>query len=145
MLKVWMLIWQLPQYLISLLFWIVLRPFLVYRFKHNEVLVYAWRWRSLGSLSIGFLIIISERNDLGEPISEISMMRTLQHEYGHTIQSQIVGPFFLLAIGIPSFIRAIYFTIFQPNKGYYDIIFEKTADDLGCFSTIWESYLNSLE
>ena len=30
------------------------------------------------------------------------------HEYGHSIQSRIFGPLYLLFIGVPSFLRVIY-------------------------------------
>ena len=33
-------------------------------------------------------------------------MQTAVHEYGHTVQSMILGPFYLLAVGLPSIIWA---------------------------------------
>lgn len=59
----------------------------------------------------------------------------LVHEYGHTIQSMILGPLYLFVIGIPSCIWAFtpYFQKLR-SKGkysYYDFYPEKWANYLG--------------
>ena len=53
----------------------------------------------------------------------------LKHEYGHTIQSKIVGPLFLLVIGLPSIIWAGLFRKYrQKNKiSYYSLYTEKMS------------------
>ena len=55
-------------------------------------------WHLQGSAGIGMFIFLSDRSS--------HFKRVLVHEYGHTIQSCILGPFYLLVIGIPSFIWA---------------------------------------
>ena len=59
----------------------------------------------------------------------------LEHEYGHTIQSLILGPFYLLLVGIPSILwnRLPYFERKRRKTGrsYYSVIFERTANTLG--------------
>lgn len=59
----------------------------------------------------------------------------LDHEYGHTIQSLILGPLYLPLIGAPSLAwnRIPYFERHRQKTGrsYYSVIFENTANLLG--------------
>lgn len=62
------------------------------------------------STSIGMFIFMSENcpKDKKRSLSrQETFERTLVHEYGHTIQSIILGPLFLLIIGIPSSLWAL--------------------------------------
>lgn len=55
----------------------------------------------------------------------------IRHEYGHRIQSYILGPLYLLVIYLPSYLHYKWFT--TQNKSwdeYYDFITEKWADKL---------------
>lgn len=56
-------------------------------------------WDNNGSLALGRYIFISNYI-VGNPI------RVIVHEYGHTIQSCILGPFYIPIIGIPSLLWA---------------------------------------
>ena len=54
------------------------------------------------------------------------------HEYGHSIQSKILGPLYLLVIGLPSIIWAGLFEKYR-NKhkiSYYSFFTEKWANKL---------------
>ena len=59
----------------------------------------------------------------------------LEHEYGHSIQSLMLGPFYLLLVGLPSMAwnRLPYFARQRKKTGksYYSAIFERTATTLG--------------
>ena len=59
----------------------------------------------------------------------------LVHEYGHTVQSLILGPMFVLVIAIPSLLWAslTYFCKLRQRKGlsYYWLYCEKWANVLG--------------
>lgn len=59
--------------------------------------------------------------------------RLLKHEYGHSIQSKILGPLYFLVIGLPSIIWAGLFRKYrQKNKiSYYSLYTEKWANKLG--------------
>ena len=63
----------------------------------------------------------------------------LEHEYGHTLQSLILGPFYLLVVGAPSMLwnRLPYFRSKRKKTGksYYLAPFEKTANILAARST----------
>ena len=50
------------------------------------------RWYLKSSMSMGMFLFMGTNDP-----------RVLVHEYGHTIQSCILGPFYLPVIGIPSF------------------------------------------
>lgn len=60
---------------------------------------------------------------------------TNNHEYGHTFQNAILGPFFIFIIAIPSAIRYWYQEIrkrqHKPNVEYDLIWFEGSATDIG--------------
>ena len=80
--------WGLPQTLVGLVF------FLVYRKSPHERVgsVIGTKWPRNDGVSLGLFIFY--------PADSKSMR---SHEFGHTIQSLIFGPLYLLAVGIPSF------------------------------------------
>lgn len=60
---------------------------------------------------------------------------TLMHEYGHTIQSIILGPLFLPVIGLPSLLWA-WLPVFRKYRerwsvSYYSLYTERWANFLG--------------
>ena len=86
-------IWQLPQNIIGLLL------FYVYYKDGNKVSWYDFKVnvkskKMKGGITLGKYIIISN-------------VGSLNHEYGHTIQSKILGPLYLPVIGVRSLIHAI--------------------------------------
>lgn len=52
---------------------------------------------------------------------------TRYHEYGHVLQSRMLGPLYLIVIGLPSIIRAA----IGKYKDYYKFYTESWADKLG--------------
>ena len=67
------------------------------------------------------------------PDEELSQ-RLLVHEYGHTIQSLILGPFYLIVMGIPSTLRG-FLPYYQKKRNYgvsyFSFFTEKWASFLG--------------
>lgn len=66
---------------------------------------------NFGGLSLGLFIFVSDENDKVKPHNGITATgevcrKIAVHEYGHTIQSLILGPLYLLVIGLPSLIWA---------------------------------------
>lgn len=53
-------------------------------------------WRKQAGLSLGPWIFVHPG----------ATIKTLQHEYGHSIQSFILGPFYLFVVGLPSLVWA---------------------------------------
>ena len=89
------LTWGLPQTLLGALL------FLRYRkCRHRIYKGAVWTgWPKRSGVSLG-LFIFSKAPVVEE---ELWLMR---HEYGHTLQSLMLGPLYLLVIGIPSFFWA---------------------------------------
>lgn len=97
-------------------------------FRYNSAVVTVWGSRH-GSMGLGMFIFISETamNDDRD--------FTLTHEYGHTIQSIILGPLFLPVIGLPSLLWAG-LPIFRKYRekrsvSYYRMYTERWANFLG--------------
>ena len=75
-------------------------------------------------ISLGSYIIFDGRIE----ISETDVL----HEYGHQLQSRMLGPLYLLIVGIPSLIGNIYSRIKKKDeKWYYSRFPENWADRLG--------------
>ena len=80
-----------------------------------------------GALSFGAIFIG------GEVIDSVYFENTLKHEYGHTVHFLQVGPVtYGITVGIPSltFAAATTWGLF-PRKLYYDLPWERIADELG--------------
>ncbi len=60
--------------------------------------------RTLGSVSLGMFIFVNATR------GEDNANRTAAHEYGHTIQSILLGPLYLFIVGIPSFLWCKYYS-----------------------------------
>lgn len=95
----------------------------VNRFGKNFYIVTGEKW---GGVSFGMFILSDA--DVGD--------WRLTHESGHALQNAVYGPFFPILVGLPSAIRYHYRNNRTkkglPNKtGYYDIWFEKQANDWG--------------
>ena len=82
-------------------------------------------WDRDDGLSLGKFIFVPKGEK--EPL--------IAHEYGHTLQSLILGPAYLLLVGAPSFVwmRIPFFARKRKKTGksYYSPVFEKTANRLG--------------
>ena len=61
-----------------------------------------------------------------------------KHEFGHTFQNTLLGPFFPILVGIPSAIRYWYQAIRtkqgKQNKAYDSIWFEDAATQCGTYA-----------
>ena len=108
-------------------------------FYHGAVVT---EWKSVSSVSLGlFVFVTSEpfffdqlKNEYSaEELSERE--RLLVHEYGHTIQSLILGPLYLIVIGIPSTLWGFLPSLNNKRKteglSYFSFFTEKWANVLG--------------
>ena len=116
--------WGLPQTLIGAALYAAHRR--DEHFDYHGAKATAWD-RDAG-ISLGKFIFVPRKSG-GAPESFL-----LDHEYGHTIQSLILGPFYLLVVGAPSMLwnRLPYFKSKRKRSGksYYSAPFEKTANIL---------------
>ena len=83
----------------------------------------------IGGVSLGLFIFVSDREENG--FSDKASV----HEFGHTIQSLILGPLYLVLVGLPSVLWCSlpYFQRMRKEKGisYNRPVFEHTANILG--------------
>lgn len=62
-------------------------------------------WKHGSSVSLGmFLFVSTKYKEKAETIELYN--RLVAHEYGHTIQSLVLGPLYLIVIGLPSLLWA---------------------------------------
>ena len=131
--------WGLPQTLCGAAVYL--------RFRNNPhesyhgAVVTVWLYAS--SVSLGMYIFISKhlirkrgRISADHRFTEDPAARGIvQHEYGHTIQSLMTGPLYLILIGLPSVIwnqTPALERLRQKKKiSYYAVFPEKQADSLG--------------
>lgn len=84
---------------------------------------------NFGGISLGtFIFINSKRSDEWRRDTKI-------HEYGHTIQLLLLGPVWILAVGLPSFVWCNFKSCINYRKkhgvSYYSFYCEAWADSLG--------------
>lgn len=115
--------WGLPQTLAGFVLFLLFHKCPSYSY-HGAIVT---EWDSPNSVGLGMFIMLSR-----EPFGK---KRLLVHEYGHTIQSLILGPLFLLIAGLPSFAWA---GLPQARKyrrekkvSYYKVYPENWANRLG--------------
>lgn len=61
---------------------------------------------------------------------------TIQHESGHVKQSKILGPLYLLVIGLPSIVHAAMHRTVCKNPNYYHFYTEKWANKLAGLTVV---------
>lgn len=124
-------IWQLPQNFVGVI--LGLFSCMSQKVKTNDgsvVMVYYLPKLFRSGVSLGNYIIL---DFIYSRISESRLRTTVSHEYGHSIQSKILGPLYLIIIGLPSLIGNIYSRIMnKDDRWYYNQWQEKWADTLGC-------------
>jgi hypothetical protein len=121
-----MFIWQLPQNIIAIMFLLVIKDkdFVSVQTK-DDVNFYKIKNFDSG-VSFGSLVFINAEN---------SDPRTIRHEYGHSLQSRMLGPLYLIVVGLPSLTMNIICRIkgwdSEYSKNYYNRFPENWADKLG--------------
>ena len=97
-------------------------------------------WKNKSSISLGMFVFITKEPYFYEKLKDEYTMeelsnRLLVHEYGHTIQSLIFGPFYLILMGIPSTLWGFLPSLNAKRKNeqisYFSFFTEKWANYLG--------------
>ncbi|NLL55631.1 MAG: hypothetical protein GX242_00245 [Clostridiales bacterium] len=118
--------WGLPQNLAGFILTRKYKNYATEKFFNSHIYYHQGEW---GGISLGMFIIINGNRD------DYWASTTKVHEYGHTLQSLILGPLYLFIIGIPSFIwcNAKKFVKMRKDKNisYFDFYPEKRANYLG--------------
>ena len=129
--------WGLPQTLLGAALYAKHRNDDHFEYRGAKATV----WDKDAGISLGRYIFVPRRavkssgegsgvsSDTGSPDQFM-----IEHEYGHTLQSLILGPFYLLFVGAPSIAwhRLPYFRKkrMKTGRSYYSAPFEKTANTL---------------
>ena len=103
-----------------------LKPYIL-KEKYKDI-TYIVSEKMSGGISLGNYVILS-KSYKDKNISH----KTWDHEWGHTRDSRMFGPLYLIVIGLPSLIWAwLYGSIIKPTyNGYYKFYTERRADRLG--------------
>lgn len=126
-------IWQLPQNLLGLAFRaLFFKPWkqnmTTYENNGSVIVTYYHSPNMKGGLTLGeYIFVKSYKSYRG---IEYADNDTIQHEHGHVIQSRILGPLFLLVIGLPSLIHASLHSAICRDKNYYHFYTERWANRL---------------
>ena len=99
---------------------------------HNALITYIDK-KNFGGVSLGMFIFINKSRE-GDRLHDTKI-----HEYGHTVQSMILGPVFLLVIALPSVIwcNLPYFVKLRKEKNvtYYRAYCEGWSNVCGAWAT----------
>lgn len=110
---IWWL-WEFPQLLLGLILLLVLDHKFIQRYRVG----YVYRVRAFSGIATSRLIFLYK-----------TATKNIQHEYGHCRQSMILGPLYLIVIGLPSALHNLISR--ETDCNYYHFYTEKWADKLG--------------
>lgn len=115
--------WCLPQTILGLLVFIITLEQNVEIRHYKSVNLNKLDWDGFGGLSLGkYIFLESKKFD----------QKHIRHEYGHTIQNYILGPLYLLVVGIPSLTLSTLARFSDTVKrNYFNCFPENWADSLG--------------
>lgn len=117
-------IWQLPQHLLAILYigyLVMMCKDLGVDSRYKQAIVIPCVIR--GAVTLGCYVFVGLNSEY---------RKTVKHELGHTIQSKILGPLYLIVIGIPSITYCGLRRIFPSlrKKNYYNFYTERWANNL---------------
>ena len=117
-------IWQLPQHIVAIIYFgylVMMCKDLGIDSRYKQAIVIPCVMR--GAVTLGNYVFAGLNSEY---------KKTIKHELGHTIQSKILGPLYLIVIGIPSITYCGLRRLFPSlrKKNYYDFYTEKWANNL---------------
>jgi len=126
-----LILWELPQNIAGLLLYIYFRINKIIRKTEIEKLCLFLETRKTG-VSLGRFIYWTPQGNRYSHLKNDCKM----HEYGHSLQSIMLGPLYLIVVGIPSVSRVWYSRYFYKKhsvqwKHYFNAFPENWADKLG--------------
>ena len=106
-------VWELPQNVLGALdlaATVALRRVRRVRWERERLFVEV---RGAGAVSLGLFVFWS-RDDT--PYVRITSANK-EHEYGHSLQSRLLGPLYLPLVGLPSSARVVYAVLYRKLTG----------------------------
>jgi hypothetical protein len=133
--KIWQCTWGFLQTLLGLFMFLIHNK--SKHFWYHGALVTAWKLKS--SVSLGMFVFVADEPFFAKKYRDISIEEhskmLLVHEYGHTIQSLILGPLYLILMGIPSTVWGFLPSAAKLRKekqvSYFSFFTESWANVLG--------------
>ena len=132
--RIWQCTWGILQTIVG--FIMFLKYFKNKHYTYHGAVI--TEWNANASVSLGLFVFIAREEPWFEKFKdemegEEIYTRLLVHEYGHTIQSLILGPLYLIVIGIPSTIWGFLFEKKRKEEQipYGAFFTEKWANRLG--------------
>ena len=115
--RIWQCTWGMLQTFLGFCLFLLHYKEKHYTF-HGAIIT---EWGNSSSVSLGMFVFITKdpffaNKFSGEYTSRELSHRLLVHEYGHTIQSMVLGPLFLIVIGIPSALWAGLPSLYKMRK-----------------------------
>ena len=109
-------VWQLPQNLLGMLYKDCISDDIITRVNYDATDYECYLTRNGGGVTLGRYIFINQ--------NYTDLSNVILHEIGHTKQSRILGPLYLIIIGIPSITWACLRRIIPTLKkiNYYSLI-----------------------
>ncbi|MEI6060151.1 MAG: hypothetical protein WCR72_05550 [Bacteroidota bacterium] len=126
-----LLIWELPQILLGLVVFVVMKNKRLVLNQEKEKRLFFLETQNTG-VSLGWFVFWTKRGNRFSHLENDCRM----HEYGHSRQSLWLGPTYLIVIGIPSLCLVAYSRWYrkkygQSYKRYFNHFPENWADKLG--------------
>ena len=122
-------IWQLPQHIIAYAIMIVNHKSIKQMVNKDGIRYYLVNHLSNCGISLGNYIFLDSDGNFS--------YKTIKHEFGHQKQSLMLGPLYLIVIGLPSIIGNIVFRI-------KDKYFKKYYDPYSYYKQPWEAWADKL-
>ena len=120
-------VWQLPQNLLGIIWKMIKKESVITSISNYDIRsvdAEAYLMKAGGAVTLGKYVFISQTyRDQG---------MTIKHECGHVKQSKMLGPLYLIVIGVPSILHAWLndYIGCDEESGYSHFYTEKLADKL---------------
>lgn len=119
--KILLYLWQLPQNLCGLIYKEFIKEDIICQVQEGSGFKIYLTRSNRGGVALGEYVFVWQRYT--------DLSRVIQHETGHVRQSRILGPLYLLVIGIPSVVHLLLHDYFG-HDNYYHFYTEKWANKL---------------
>ena len=128
--RAFFLIWELPQNILGALLFIFFAVFSDSVILDDDDSLEMYSPMMRGAISLGIFRVYAYKY-LGNGARYVELVR--RHEKGHRKQSMMLGPLYLIVIGLPSLIWAALHSYVKRLEAvdYYSFYTEKWADRLG--------------
>lgn len=124
-------VWEIPQTMVGLLVWVIMK--ISHKIVKAEPEAHRVFIETVNTgVSLGWIIFWTTKGNRFSHLQNDCRM----HEYGHALQSVMLGPLYLLVVGIPSLARVLYSKWYRKRNGrrwenYFYAFPENWADKLG--------------